>query len=257
MKQPTQPVDVSGAKQNANHDAEHEAGLDAASVTGAAPVITIDGPSGTGKGTIAGLLAAHLGWRLLDSGALYRTLALAARRRDVDLDAGPELGRLAAQVRVQLEGERVCLDGEDVSAAIRTAEAGVDASRVAVHPDVRAALLGWQRDAAVAPGLVADGRDMGSRVFPDALLKIYLDASPEERAQRRYKQLKDKGMDANLRDLVQELRVRDQRDRERSESPLQVPIAGIVVDSTSKSIDEVFLQVRDLAEAALDSAAGL
>lgn len=217
----------------------------------AAPVITIDGPSGTGKGTIAGLLAGHLGWHLLDSGALYRTLALAARRHAVSLDAGLELGHLAGQIQVLLEGQRVRLDGEDVSNLIRTAEAGADASRVAVHPEVRGALLGWQRDAAVAPGLVADGRDMGSRVFPDALLKIYLDASSDERARRRYKQLKDKGMDANLADLVQELRVRDERDRERAESPLQVPRAAIVVDSTSKSIDEVFAQVRGLAEAAL------
>ncbi len=213
-----------------------------------APVITIDGPSGTGKGTIAGLLAQRLGWHLLDSGALYRTLALAARQHGVDLGDGDELGCLAAKIRVQLQGEQVRLDGEDVSMLIRTAEAGVDASRVAVHPEVRQALLGWQRDAAVAPGLVADGRDMGSMVFPKALLKVYLDASPEERARRRYKQLKDKGMDANLGDLVKELRLRDERDRDRAASPLQIPPDAIVVDSTRLSIDQVFAKVLDLAE---------
>ncbi len=218
-----------------------------------APVITIDGPSGTGKGTIAGLLAEHLGWQLLDSGALYRTLALAARRHAVELDDGAALGQLAATVAVQLEGDQVRLEGEDVSARIRTAEAGVDASRVAVHAEVRQALLGWQRDAALAPGLVADGRDMGSRVFPQAVLKVYLDASPEERARRRYKQLKDKGMDANLADLVEELRLRDERDRERAESPLQIPAGACVVDSTQLSIEQVFTKVRDLAEAAIVS----
>jgi cytidylate kinase len=216
-----------------------------------APVITIDGPSGTGKGTIAGMLAEALGWHLLDSGALYRGLALAARRDGVDLDDGAALGALAGRIRVEPEGERLRLDAEDVSAAIRTAQAGADASQVAVHPAVREALLSWQRRAAIPPGLVADGRDMGSRVFPDALLKVYLDASPEERARRRYKQLKDKGLDANLRDLVQELRVRDARDRERAESPLQVPQGGIVVDSTTLSIEQVFARVNGLAQQAL------
>lgn len=218
---------------------------------GSAPVITIDGPSGTGKGTIAGLLAERLGWHLLDSGALYRTLALAARREGVDLDDEAGLAQLAARIRVVPEGEQVRLDGDDVSLAIRTAQAGTDASRVAVHASVREALLAWQRIAAAPPGLVADGRDMGSRVFPTAVLKVYLDASPEERAKRRYRQLKDKGMDANLVDLVQELRVRDARDRERSESPLQIPEGGEIVDSTGRSIEQVFSDVLALAEAAL------
>lgn len=228
--------------------------MSVATTTGAGatvPVITIDGPSGTGKGTIAGLLAERLGWHLLDSGALYRTLGLAARRCDLSLDDDAGLGRLAARIRVLPNGERITLDGEDVSLAIRTAEAGTDASRVAVHPSVRQALLGWQRAAAVPPGLVADGRDMGSRVFPAAVLKVYLDASPEERANRRYKQLKEKGMDANLGDLVRELRARDQRDRDRAESPLQVPAGAVVVDSTDRSIDQVLAHVVDLAEQAL------
>lgn len=216
-----------------------------------APVITIDGPSGTGKGTIAALLAERLGWHLLDSGALYRTLALAARRADVDLDDDAALGALAERIEVVPLGEQVWLDGEDVSALIRTAQAGADASRVAVHPAVRAALLDWQRAAARPPGLVADGRDMGSKVFPEAALKVFLDASPEERAMRRYKQLKDKGLDANLANLVQDLRVRDARDRERSESPLQVPSGGIVVDSTELTIEQVFARVFSLAQQAL------
>lgn len=216
-----------------------------------APVITIDGPSGTGKGTIAGMLAERLGWHLLDSGALYRTLGLAARRAGVDLDDDAALGRLASRIEVVPEGARIRLDGGDVSLAIRTAQAGADASRVAVHPSVRSALLGWQRVAARPPGLVADGRDMGSKVFPSAVLKVYLDASPEERAKRRYKQLKDKGLDANLRDLVQELRERDERDRERSESPLEVPRGGIIVDSTALSIEQVFAEVFRLAQQAL------
>jgi cytidylate kinase len=220
----------------------------------AAPVITIDGPSGTGKGTIAALLAEHLGWHLLDSGALYRTLGLAARRTGVDLDDGAMLGDLAGRIRIAFDGERVLLDGEDVSEPIRTADAGVDASRVAVHAEVRTALLGWQRAAARPPGLVADGRDMGSKVFPDAAVKIYLDASPEERANRRYKQLKDKGLDANLRDLVRELRERDARDRARTHSPLTVPDGAAVIDSTDRSIDEVFAIALELSRGGLAAA---
>lgn len=209
-------------------------------MTSAVPVVTIDGPSGTGKGTIAGLLAAHLGWRLLDSGALYRALGVAARRDHIALDDGPALGALAARVTVRLDNAAVWLDDEDIGSAIRTAAAGVDASKVAVHPEVRAALLDWQRAAAQPPGLVADGRDMGSRVFPTARVKLYLDASPEERAERRYKQLRDKGLDATLPDLVEELRERDARDRAREHSPLIIPADAIVIDSTGRSIDEVF-----------------
>jgi len=212
---------------------------------GRVPVIAIDGPSGTGKGTIAEALARRLGWHVLDSGALYRCLALAAERRGCDLDDGLALGRLAAGLAVRVEGEHVLLDGEDVTGAIRTAAAGTCASRVAVHPEVREALLSWQRAAARPPGLIADGRDMGSRVFPDAVLKIYLDAGPEERAKRRYKQLKDKGMDANLPNLVRELRERDALDRGRAHSPLRVAEGAVVIDTTSLSVDEVLDRVVD------------
>jgi len=212
---------------------------------GRVPVIAIDGPSGTGKGTIAEALARRLGWHVLDSGALYRCLALAAERCGCNLDDGPALGRLAAGLALRVEGERVLLDGEDVTGAIRTAAAGTCASRVAVHPEVREELLSWQRAAARPPGLIADGRDMGSRVFPDAVLKIYLDASPEERAKRRYKQLKDKGMDANLPNLVRELRERDALDRGRAHSPLRVAAGAVVIDTTALSVDEVLERVVD------------
>lgn len=207
------------------------------------PVIAIDGPSGTGKGTIAAGLAQRLGWHVLDSGALYRSLGLAAVHAGLDLDDGAAIGALASEVAIRFDGERVLLDGDDVTAAIRTAEAGVRASRVAVHAQVRDALLFLQRAAARPPGLIADGRDMGSKVFPDAVLKIYLDASPEERAKRRYKQLKDKGMDANLRDLVRELRERDALDGSRTHSPLTVADDAVVIDSTALSIADVLVRV--------------
>ena len=204
-----------------------------------APVIAIDGPSGTGKGTIAEALARALGWHVLDSGALYRCLGLAAERAGLDLDDGDAMDALAGRIRIRFDDDRVLLDGDDVSSEIRTAEAGVRASRVAVHAQVRAALLTLQRAAVRPPGLIADGRDMGSKVFPDALLKVYLDASPEERANRRYKQLKDKGMDANLLDLVRELRERDALDSNRAHSPLTVAEGAVVIDSTRLSIDDV------------------
>ncbi|MEY6433259.1 (d)CMP kinase [Thioalkalicoccus limnaeus] len=211
------------------------------------PVIAIDGPSGSGKGTIAALVAERLGWHCLDSGALYRVLGLAAERRRLDLDDPLVLVELAATLPVAFEAQRVLLDGEDVTNLIRTEAAGLAASRVAVHRGVRDALLGWQRRMARPPGLVADGRDMGTVVFPDAPLKCFLDASPEARAMRRYKQLKEKGLDANLPTLVEEIRARDQRDRERAAAPLRVADGALVLDTTALSITQVLDQVLDAA----------
>ncbi len=209
------------------------------------PVVTIDGPSGTGKGTIAELVAQRLGWCCLDSGALYRVLGLAAQRRGLDLNAEDDLARLASKLNVEFRENRVLLDAEDVSDAIRTETAGDAASRVAAHGSVREKLLAWQREAARPPGLIADGRDMGTVVFPDAPLKIFLTASAEERAQRRYKQLKQKGLDVSLSQLVTEIRERDERDSNRSVAPLKAPDGALLVDTTSMSIEEVLDRVLE------------
>lgn len=209
------------------------------------PVVTIDGPSGTGKGTIATLLAQSLGWHCLDSGALYRALGLAAQRRGLDLDAAEGLVPLAMAMNLGFRDGRVFLDGEDVSDVIRTETAGNHASRVAAHGLVREQLLEWQRRKAVTPGLIADGRDMGSVVFPAAQLKIFLTASAEERADRRYKQLKEKGLDVSLPQLVTEIRERDERDSKRSVAPLKAPIGALIVDTTSLSIEEVLDRVLE------------
>ncbi|WP_295582496.1 (d)CMP kinase [uncultured Lamprocystis sp.] len=204
------------------------------------PIITIDGPSGTGKGTLAVRLAHHLRWHCLDSGALYRVLGLAAGRRAIDLEDAAALAALAAQLDVTFVDGRVLLDGEDLGDAIRTETAGMAASRVAAHPAVRAALLDWQRRQARGPGLVADGRDMGTVVFPQAPLKVFLDASAEERAARRYKQLIGKGLSANLADLAVDIRERDTRDRNRPVAPLRPAAGALMVDSTALSINDVF-----------------
>jgi cytidylate kinase len=215
------------------------------------PVVTIDGPSGTGKGTIADLLARRLGWSCLDSGALYRVLGLAAERAGVDLSQGPELARLARGLRLELRDRRVFLDGEDVSPDIRSEAAGNAASKVAAHEAVRAALLALQRDAARPPGLVADGRDMGTVVFPAAAVKIFLTASPEERARRRHKQLKDKGLDVSLPDLAREVAERDERDSTRAVAPLLPAADAVVIDTTGIGIDEVLARVIAVVERSL------
>lgn len=215
------------------------------------PVITIDGPSGCGKGTIAAMLAERLGWHLLDSGALYRGLGHAATLARVDLDDGEALGRLAQGIDLRFAGQKLLLAGEDISTLIRTESAAAAASRVARHARVREAMLGWQRDAARPPGLVADGRDMGTVVFATAAVKFYLDASLRERANRRYKQLNDKGVDANLAALIDDLRERDERDRQRAQSPLAASEDAIVIDTTTLPATEVFAQVIDSVRTAM------
>ena len=216
------------------------------------PVLAIDGPSGAGKGTVCQLVAQELGWSLLDSGALYRILGLAATRVGIELDDGDSLGQLVHKLSIGFEpglsGElQVLLDGENVTREIRTETAGDNASQVAVHPQVRQSLLLLQQNYAQGCGLVADGRDMGTMVFPYAPLKIFLTASAEERANRRYKQLKDKGEDVNVPRLLEEIKARDERDAARSASPLIPADDAIQIDSTAMSIEQVTQTV--LAEA--------
>jgi cytidylate kinase len=218
------------------------------------PVITIDGPSGSGKGTVSRAVAKRLGWALLDSGALYRLVALAARRSSVSLDDGAALGQLAARFNIRFGShetgeEAVWLDDQDVTRAIRTEGAGNDASKVAALAPVRAALLERQRRFAVPPGLVADGRDMGTVVFPGARVKIFLTASPAERALRRYKQLKEKGVTANLAALSLEIAERDERDSTRSASPLVASADATMLDTTGMSVDDVVERVLQIARA--------
>jgi len=210
-------------------------------VSEAVPVLTLDGPSGSGKGTIARSVAGQLGWHLLDSGAIYRLLALASERTVAALDDEAALTETAAQMHLTFlpdeAGEtRALLDGEDVTELIRTEACGERASQVAGLPGVRQALLRRQRDFQQSPGLVADGRDMGTIVFPEASIKIYLTASVEERARRRYKQLKEQGVGVNLHDLSQEIAARDERDATRSVAPLVPADDAVVIDTTELGI---------------------
>ena len=217
-----------------------------------APVITIDGPSGSGKGTIARNVASRLGWHLLDSGILYRLVALAATRHGVPLDDADKLAAVARNLDVRFGndasgGEQIWLGGGIVTDEVRTEECSKGASTVAPLQPVRTALLALQRGFRRVPGLVADGRDMGTHVFPDAGLKVYLTASAEERANRRHKQLKDKGIDVSLAALSRDIEDRDRRDSERSVAPLRPAEDARILDSSGTSIDAVTEMVLDWA----------
>ena len=221
------------------------------------PVLTIDGPSGSGKGTIARRVADSLGWHLLDSGALYRLTALAAARAGLEDGSSDELAGVAASLNIRFESgpsgkTSVFLDEHDVTAEIRTEDCGRLASTVAAVPQVRDALLAVQRAMRKRPGLVADGRDMGTEVFSDATLKVFLTASPEERAKRRYKQLKDIGIDVTLPALSRDIEERDRRDSERSVAPLRPAEDARVLDSSDRGIEQVTRTILDWVHELID-----
>ncbi len=207
------------------------------------PVIAVDGPTASGKGTVAQRVAAALGWHYLDSGALYRLAALRAIETGVAADDMQALVSLAGRLRPHFAGERIELDGRDVTHEIRREDVGVMASQIAVHQPLRAALLDLQKGFRRAPGLVADGRDMGTVVFPDAKLKVFLTASADARAERRHKQLKDKGFSSNMALLLQELQARDERDSKRSAAPLIPAEDAYLLDSSRLTIEEVVAQI--------------
>ncbi|AMG89580.1 MULTISPECIES: (d)CMP kinase [Bordetella] len=212
---------------------------------GAAPVITIDGPTASGKGTIAHRVAKQLGWDVLDSGALYRLTALAALRRGLPATDEPAVAAVAQALDVRFDGPHVYLEGRDAGHEIRQEEVGNYASRIAAYPGVRQALLERQRAFRQPPGLVADGRDMGTVVFPDASLKIFLVADVEARAQRRCKQLIEKGISANLDDLLRDMRERDARDTQRAVAPLAPAADAHVLDSSGLTIEQTVQAVLD------------
>ncbi len=222
-----------------------------------APVITVDGPSGSGKGTISRMLANHLGWHFLDSGALYRLVALDAQNHNIELDDEQTLAERARRIDVKFLSEdpqrepNIILNNEDVTADIRTESCGNAASKVAALPAVREALLQRQRDFQQLPGLVADGRDMGTTVFPNAKIKIFLTASAEERAKRRHKQLKEKGIDVSLSALVKDIAERDERDGSRETSPLKPAKEAVIVDTSAMSIDAVMDKLFSLVTESL------
>jgi len=211
--------------------------------TGLPPVIAIDGPSASGKGTVSRQVAQRLGFHYLDSGALYRLVALQATRLKINPDSTLELSDIALNLNVLFYGEAIVLEGADVTDAIRDEAVGVMASRVAALPAVRDALLARQRAFRQPPGLVADGRDMGSVVFTDARLKIYLTASPEERAARRHKQLMEKGLGASMNALLQEIRERDARDSQRAAAPLKKCADAIELDTTGMTVEDEVRQI--------------
>ena len=215
------------------------------------PVIAIDGPTASGKGTVASLVADKLGFHYLDSGALYRLVALASEIQGIDVKNGPELGLIASKLLILFKNNQIFLDGKDVTEAIRTESIGLRASTLAVHPEVRAALVDLQHSFRQSPGLVADGRDMASVIFPDAVLKVFLTATASARAERRYKQLIAKGISAKLSDLLQDLQERDARDSSRGAAPLVIAEGAKVLETSDLSIDQAVKTVLDWYQSAI------
>ena len=204
-----------------------------------AAIVTIDWPGGSVKGTLSSLVATKLGWHLLDSGALYRIVAVSAQAQVIDLNDESSLVAMISDLQIAFTGDKVDVNGNNLSDIIRTEETGAAASKVAALPGVRDAILSLQKSFQCAPGLVADGRDMGTVVFPHSKAKIFLDASAEARADRRYKQLKNKGLSVNLRDLLEQIQERDARDRGRAVAPLKPAADALIIDSTQMTIEEV------------------